>query len=302
LKPRDIVELIALAAVWGASFLFMRIAVPTFGPIALAAVRVSGATLLLVPLVVARGEWPAVVRHWKPIAVVGLMNSALPFVCLAYAAETLNAGVSAILNSATPLFSAVIAWLWLHDRLTRARILGLAIGFAGVVWIVWSKPGSGTASAAPAVAAAAAAIVAALSYGVAPSLTKRHLTSVPPFAVAAGSQLAATAMLALPAALAWRPNALSSTNAWLAAAALAVFCTGLAYILYFRLIANAGPTNAVSVTFLVPIFAVAWGGLFLGETLSWTLAAACAVVFVGTALATGIVKSRLRARSATTVA
>jgi len=294
LRPRDIVELFALAALWGASFLFMRIAVPGFGPVALAAVRVAGATLLLLPLVVARGEWAALVRHWRPIAVVGLMNSALPFLCFAYAALTINAGVSAILNSATPLFSAVVAWLWLRDRLTATRALGLAIGFGGVVWIVWNKASTGGGASA---AAVGAGIVATLCYGVSPSLAKRYLSGVPPLAVAAGSQLAASVLLALPAVFAW-PAVTPSTSAWLTATALAFFCTGVAYILYFRLIANAGPANAVSVTFLVPIFAVAWGGLFLGETLTWTLAEACAVVFIGTALATGIVKPKARARSA----
>lgn len=288
MRRRDIAELFALAALWGASFLFMRIAAPEFGPVVLAALRVAGAALLLVPLLGARGEMPALVRHWRPIAIVGLMNSALPFLCFAYAALSISAGVSAIFNSATPLFTAVIAWAWLGDRLTPARIAGLAIGFAGVVWIVWDKAGFQPGGSTWAVAAC---IVATLCYGVAPNLTKRHLTGVPPLAVAAGSQLAAAVLLAVPAAFAW-PAVMPAPGAWLTAAALAFFCTGVAYILYFRLIAHAGPANAVSVTYLVPIFAVAWGGLFLDETLSWPIAFGCAVVFLGTALATGVVGPR----------
>ena len=294
MKPRDIAELIALAALWGGSFLFMRIAAPGFGPVALAAVRVAGAALCLVPLLALRGQVPALRRHWRAIAVVGLLNSAVPFLCFSYAALSINAGLSAIFNSATPLFAAVIAWAWLADRMTPARVLGLAIGFAGVVWIAWDKasfkPGGSTW-------AVCACLLATFSYGVAPSLTKRHLSGVAPLAVAAGSQLAAALFLAMPAVLYW-PATTPAASSWLAAAALAFFCTAVAYILYFRLIANAGPANAIAVTYLVPIFAVAWGGIFLGETLSWPVVAGCAVVFVGTALATGVVTPRLRLRPA----
>jgi drug/metabolite transporter (DMT)-like permease len=292
LRPRQLAELVALAALWGGSFLFMRIAVPAFGPFALAALRVAGASLLLLPLLAARGDLPALRRHWRPIAIVGLTNSALPFACFAYAALTISAGVSAIFNSATPLFAAVIAWLWLSDRMTPPRIAGLVIGFAGVVWIAWDRAGAALADA-PGVSpwAVGACIFGALCYGIAPSIAKRHLTGVPPLAVATGSQVAATLLLAGPAALAW-PEPLPSGGAWAAAAALAFFCTGLAYILYFRLIAHAGPANAVAVTYLVPIFAVLWGGLILDERLTVSLVLGCIVIFAGTALATGVIGSR----------
>jgi drug/metabolite transporter (DMT)-like permease len=296
LRPRDIAELIVLAALWGGSFLVMRSAAPDFGAVGLAGVRVAGAALFLVPLLAARGLLPEMLRHWRAIAAVGILNSALPFLCFSYAALSITAGLSAIFNSATPLFAALIAWAWLADRMTPARVLGLAIGFAGVVWIAWDKAGF---KAGGSTLAVVACLGATLSYGIAPNLAKRHLAGVTPLAVAAGSQLAAAVALALPAVWFW-PAAAPSAHAWLAAAALAFFCTGLAYILYFRLIANAGPANAVSVTFLVPIFAVAWGGLFLGETLSWPLVAGCAVVFAGTALATGLVRLPGRPRPART--
>lgn len=283
---RDLVDLFALAAIWGASFLFMRIAAPVFGPVVLAALRVTGAALLLVPLLAARGQLPALARHWRPIAVVGLVNSAVPFALLSYGSLSISAGLSAIFNSATPLFTAIIGWLWLADRLTPGRVLGLGIGFAGVVAVAWARSGfehGGTTLAM------LACLTATVCYGVAPNLVKRHLGGAPPLAVAAGSQLAAAAMLALPAALAW-PAAAPTPSAWLAAGALALLCTGIAFILYFRLIASAGPTNAVAVTFLVPPFALVWGWMFLGETLTWPLALGCAVIFAGTALSTGIVR------------
>ena len=293
MRRRDIAELLALAALWGGSFFFMRVAVPAFGPLALAFLRVFGAALMLVPLLAARGELAALRRHWRPIAVVGFVNSALPFLCFAYAALTINAGVSAIFNSATPLFAAIVAWLWLGDRMTPLRIAGLAIGFSGVLWIGWDKADFGPGGSA---AAIGACLLATMSYGIAPSLTKRRLGGVPPLAVAAGSQVAAAIFLAVPALLAW-PAQAPSAPAWGMVALLAFFGTGLAYLLYFRLIANAGPANAVAVTYLIPIFAVAWGGLFLGERLTLPLIAGCAVIFVGTALATGMLPRRSARRA-----
>lgn len=286
MRPRDVVELVVLAALWGAAFLFMRIAVPAFGPVALAALRVAGAALLLVPLLALRGELPALRRHWRPIAVVGVTNSALPFLCFAYAALSLDAGLSSILNAASPLFAASIAWAWLGDRMTPARVAGLVIGFAGVVWIASDRSGFRAGGSAWAVAAC---VFAAVCYGFSSAFTKRHLTGVPPLAVAAGSQVAAALVLVAPAALFW-PGARPSAAAWSMAAVLAIFCTGVAYILYFRLIANAGPVNAIAVTFLVPIFAVVWGEIFLAERMTVPLAIGCAVIFLGTALATGILR------------
>ncbi len=288
MRPRDIVELVALAALWGGSFLFMRVAVSEFGPVALVFLRVAGAALLLVPMLAARGELTALRRHWRPIAVIGLTNSALPFLCFAYAALSITAGLSAIFNSATPLFAAIVAWRWLGDRMTPLRILGLAIGFAGVIWIGWDKADFRPGGSAWAIAAC---LLATMSYGVSPSITKRKLATAPTLAIAAGSQVAAALLLALPAALFW-PATAPSTHAWLMAGLLAIFGTGLAYILYFRLIANAGPSNAVAVTYLVPLFAVLWGGVFLDERLTLPIVLGCAVIFLGTALATGVLRPR----------
>ncbi len=178
MRPRDVAELVALAALWGGSFLFMRVAAPQFGPFALVFLRVAGAALLLVPLVAMRGELAALRRHWRPIAVVGFVNSALPFLCFAYAALSITAGLSSIFNAATPLFgAAIVAWLWLGDRMTPPRIAGLAIGFAGVFWLGWDKADFRPGGSAWAIGAC---LLATMSYGIAPSLTKRHLGAVPP--------------------------------------------------------------------------------------------------------------------------
>ena len=281
MKPSDSAELLGLAAIWGASFLFMRMGAGEFGPVALAALRVTGAALFLLPLLHWRAQMGDLRRHWRPIFIVGITNSALPFLCFSYAALTITAGLSSIFNAATPLFGAAIAWLWLKEGLTRRRALGLVIGFSGVLWLVWDKAsfqpgGSGWA--------VVACIAAALFYGFSANYAKKHLGGVAPLAVAAGSQLSATVCLLLPA-LVWWPSAMPSTTAWLAAALLALVCTGVAYVMYFRLIAHVGPANAIAVTFLIPVFAVLWGWLLLHETVTPAMWAGCAVVLSGTALA-----------------
>lgn len=284
MRPADIGELFALAAIWGASFLFMRLGAGEFGPVALSAVRVAGAALVLLPLLAWCGQVDALRRHWRPIFFVGLSNSALPFLCFSYAALSISAGLSSIFNASTPLWGAVIAWLWLRDRPTAPRIAGLAIGFAGVLGLAWEKAsfkpgGSGWAIVA--------CLAAALCYGLSASYTRKRLQVVPPMAVAAGSQLSAALLLALPA-LWWWPAQMPSANAWAMVALLAVLCTGLAYLMYFRLIAHIGASNTMAVTFLIPAFAVLWGWLFLAEPLTGAMAAGCAVILLGTALATGV--------------
>ena len=286
MNPSSVAELIALAALWGGSFLFMRMGASEFGALALAALRVTGAALFLWPILQARGQVAAVREHWRPIFVVGMVNSALPFVLYSYAALSITAGLSSIFNAATPLFGAVIAWLWLKDRPTPARIAGLAIGFGGVLWLAWDKAsfrpgGSGWA--------VVACLAATLCYGIGATYTKKRLAGVPPLALATGSQLAAALVLAGPA-LVWRPSAMPALTAWLAVALLALACTGVAYVLYFRLIARVGPANAISVTFLIPVFGVLWGWWFLGERITPAMAAGCAVILLGTALTTGVLK------------
>ncbi|HZE92340.1 MAG TPA: DMT family transporter [Rhizobacter sp.] len=295
MKAIDLLELTGLAALWGASFLFMRLGAGEFGPVALAAVRVVGASLCLLPLLWLKGQWPDLRRHWRAIFLVGITNSALPFLCFSYAALTVPAGLSAIFNATTPLFGAVIARLWLKDRLTPSRIVGLMIGFAGVLWLVWHNVNSvmvfaaGGQSSSHAGWATSACLAATVLYGFSASFTKRFLTGVAPLAVAAGSQVSASLLLAIPAVL-WWPATMPAGRTWLAALTLAVACTALAYVMFFRLIAHIGPAHAISVTFLIPMFAVLWGWTFLHESISPTMALGCLVIVVGTSLATGFLK------------
>jgi drug/metabolite transporter (DMT)-like permease len=298
MRSRDIVELVALAALWGASYLFMRLGAGEFGPVALSALRVSVASGVLLPLLLKRDLAPALRAHWKPIAIVGVINSALPFLLFSYAALSITAGLSAIFNATAPLWGALVAWIWLRDRLTPLRVLGLVIGFAGVLWLAWSNVNQATSFKAGGTGwAFVACIAATLLYGISANYTKRRLSTVAPLAVAIGSQLSATIALAIPAVL-WWPQTTPSATAWSAGLLLGVLCTGLAYILYFRLIANAGPTNAIAVTFLIPLFAVLWGWLFLGEQINAVMVTGCAVILLGTGLTTGVLKLPTRARAA----
>lgn len=298
MNARDLMSLCLLAAVWGASFLFMRLGAAEFGPFALVGLRVLGASLVLLPLMAWQGEAAVLRQHWRPILRIGVIASALPFLAFAYAALAINGGLSAILNATTPLWGTLIGWLWLKDRPSGHRLLGLAIGFAGVLWLAADqasfKPGVSGPSSGMAVLAC---LAAAAMYGLATNDARRHLTGLPPLALAAGSQLGASAVLVLPMGWHW-PAQSPGALAWGAAAGLAFLCTGLAYVLYFRLIARIGATNAMTVTFLIPAFAVAWGALLLDEVVSPTMLGACAVILVGTALVTGLLPRRRAAPAA----
>ncbi len=294
MRPTDIAQLISLAAMWGGSFLFMRMGAAEFGPIALVAVRVIGAALMLMPMLVLRGQWPALRANWRHIFVVGLTNSALPFLCFAYAALSITAGLSAIFNAAAPLLGALIAWLWLKDRLTPPRVAGLLIGFAGVLWLAWDKASFKAGGSGWAVVAC---LIGTVFYGLSAALAKRWLVGVAPLAVAAGSQCSAGLFMLIPA-IVWWPASNPSAHVWMAAALLAIVSTGLAYVLFFKLNASIGPSNAITVTFLVPVFAMAWGWMFLGEGVTPTMAVGCCVILLGTGLSTGLIRGPARVAAA----
>lgn len=284
-----LIDLVLLAALWGASFLFMRVGAAEFGALPTAAVRVAIAALFLLPIALWRGHGPTLVRHWKPILGLGIFNSGLPFALFCFALLTITAGLGAVLNATAPMFGALVAWAWFSERPRGMRVLGLVVGFAGVAMLAGHEVGfrSGTEGRA-ALWAVLACLAACLCYGIAASGTRRWLVGVAPLANAAGSGVGATLFLALPA-LWWWPAQWPSQRAWWAVVMLGVFCTGLAYILYFRLIEAAGPARALTVTFLVPVFAVFYGVVFLDEHITaWTLLCA-ALIVCGVALSTGLV-------------
>ncbi|CAB3863073.1 DMT family transporter [Achromobacter ruhlandii] len=288
MRQRDLLDLLLLAAVWGGSFLFMRLAVADFGPVALIELRVGLAALFLLPIALWRGRLRLIRQHWKSLLVVGTLNAAVPFLLYAYAAQSLGAGFLSVANAVTPIWGAVVGWLWFKDRLPWMRSLGLMIGLVGIFVLVWDKLHFQDGGTGPAVIAA---ISAPIFYGIAANWTKRFLSGVDALANATGSMIAASLVL-LPLAISAWPETPASGSAWIATILLAIVCTGAAYIVFFRLIANVGPTGAVSVTFLVPIFGVVWGAWLLDEAITPSIGAGAAIILVGTALALGLLKKR----------
>jgi drug/metabolite transporter (DMT)-like permease len=295
MSPTLIAEFVLLAALWGASFLFMHLGAAEFGAVPTAGLRVAFGTLFLLPVFLLPNVWTQFRRHAGAILFVGLLNSALPFALYAFAVLHIATGLSAILNATVPLSGALVAWLWLKDRPSGLRSLGLLIGFVGVALLVLGKSGFNPAIAPAAgsmgltLLAMGACLLATLCYGLAASFTKRHLGGIHPMATAAGSQIGASLVLMLPTLWFWPQQPVSDT-AWWAVIALGLLCTAVAYVLFFRIIEAAGPAKALTVTFLVPVFALLYGVLFLSETITgWTLICG-AVILVGTALSTGLVR------------
>lgn len=286
----SVIDFVALAAIWGASFLFMRLAVGDFGVVGTAAARVVIATAVLLPLMLWKGHGAAFRRNWWKVCLVGVINSALPFMLFAFALLAITTGLSAILNATVPLFGALVAWIWLKDRPTGSRVLGLVIGFFGVAMLAWDEASfrPDASGIAPAWAVLAC-LLATVCYAIAASATKRFLSGLPPLVTATGSQLGAALALALPAAL-LAPQRMPGAQAWASVAVLGVLCTGIAYILYFRLIEQTGPARALAVTFCIPVFAIVYGVLFLGEHVTAWMLMWGAVVVLGTALSTGLLK------------
>jgi drug/metabolite transporter (DMT)-like permease len=278
MHPRDGVRLALLAGLWGGSFAFIRVAAPELGAIWLAFARVALAFAALFVLALVRRTVPPFLAHWRSYAVIGIVNSALPFALFSFAEQYIGASTAAVLNATSPFFGAIVATLWLKDALTWPKLAGMAQGLAGVVLLVgWqAEPLTGTM-----LVASLACLAAAFCYGVASVYAKRHMRDVPSAAMALYSQL--TAAIVLAPALLLVPLPTSPTPLVIGnVVALALGSTALAYLLYFRLIATIGPARALTVTFLIPLFGVLWGYLFLGEPLAANTLVGCALILGGT--------------------
>jgi drug/metabolite transporter (DMT)-like permease len=284
MRISDIAELLLLAALWGGSFLFMRIAAPVLGPVWLIEFRVLLAGLVLLPILARLDLLHEVRRNLIPLMVVGCINSAIPFLLLAFASIYLPAGFTSILNATTPLFGTIIAAIWLKERLTTTRIIGFVLGFTGVVILVGWKTMVATSTSFIAVLAG---LLAALLYAIAAPYIKQHLAGIPPLVFATGSQLGA-AFLLLPALPFTVPQQIPSVTVVVAVLALALLSTTFAYILYFRLIQNIGATKALTVAYLIPLFAMFWGAIVLKESITTFMILGCGLVLLGTAIANNL--------------
>jgi len=268
----------------------MRIAGPEFGAFALVEVRVAIAAVVLVPMLYAKGQFDQLTDNWTVLGILGVHNTALPFLLLTWATLFLSAGTAGILNATAPIFAALVAWAWLGERLTLNKAAGLLVGTVGVWLLVSDKVG---ASMEDTTLAVIAALGGSFLYGVGGNFTRRYASKIKPLAIAAGSQVGAALVLLPVAILTWPDDPISMT-AWAAAIIMGLFSTALAYILYFRLIANTGPTNAITVTYLIPLFAMVLGALVIDEPITISMIVGCAVILLGTALATGLLRLPLR--------
>lgn len=268
---RTPVELLVLGAIWGSSFLFMRIAAKPFGAFALVDIRLVLGALVLLPFLwrervhFRRGMWPK-------LAIIGLINSAIPFLLFAWAAQRSPAAIGAICNAMTVLFAALIGFLFFGEKIGARRAIALLVGFVGVVLLATSKAGGLSVGMA-----VVAGSTAALLYGVGVNLVRRHLAGIPP-AAAAAATLSCSALLLAPFALWHWPTHAVPTLAWGSAIAIGVICTGYAFLLYYRLIQRIGPARASTVTYLVPLFGAAFAWAFLGEPVTPAMLGAGALI------------------------
>lgn len=280
----DLVRLFSLAAIWGGSYAFMRVVAPVFGGIGTMWLRISIAGVVLLVYALVTREDLQFSRWWKQYLFIGVMNSVFPFALIAFAMKTLPVGYGAILNALSPFFAALFAAIMLSERLTALRLLGMALGLIGVSLIINLGP---IPLNTETLTAATASIIATCLYGFIIVFTKKYTKGAPNMGIAVGT-LILPALLVLPIGLMSVPPVMPAVDVALSLLGLAVLCSAIAYLLYYRLIRDVGPTRAISVTFLIPLFGVAWGAIFFGETLNLGALIGGIVVLIGVALVLGV--------------
>ncbi len=281
----DLLRFLSLAAIWGSSYMFMRIAVPGFGPFPLVLLRLTGATLFFLPWLLRSPVRTLLRRNLGGLMALGAMNSAIPFTLLAFSTLRLQAGYTAVLGATVPMFAVAIDALWWRQPLSRQRLIGLALGFSGVSILAWNhfdfgKGGSGWA--------VLSTLAAAACYACAAHFGKRHFAGQPVMLPAAGSMLASTVMVIPLGCWLW-PATMPPATDWYAVGALAVVCTACAYLLYYQLILRISATALTAVAFVIPVFGVLWGALFLGEQVTAHIVTGMLITLAGTAFTTGFV-------------
>lgn len=278
MRSADLVRLVVLGAIWGGSFIFIRVTAQALGPFWMAEGRVLlGGLALLAWFHVTRFD-PQWRTHWRFYALIGLVNSAIPFTLYGYAGQHLAASTMAFLNATSPMFGLLLGAAAGAERITGRKVLGLAIGAAGVAFV--ARPDSGGS-----VPAIAACLVASFAYGLTGLMIKRFGAGVPAKGIAAGAQLAAAVVL-LPFLPFTVPQEMPSAVILANLAGLGVLASGVALLMYFRLMVEVGATRALTVTFLVPLFAFLWGAVFLGEALTPGIAIGGVLILAGTLLVT----------------
>src|ERR687890_182305 len=284
MRPRDFAGLIMLGVLWGGSFLFIRVAVPALGPFMLVELRVGLAAAALFLYALAAGSMPKIRGRWRSFLVLGFLNAAVPFSLISTAEIHLTASLAAILNSTTVMFTAIVATVWMGDVLTARKAIGILLGIAGVTVLVgWDPlPLNGGV-----LLAVAAMLIASLSYALGATYAKQSFSGIPPLGMAIGQLCGAVVLLAPLAAVSVPAEAPSFVVA-LSILGLALLSTAVAYLIYFRLIENVGPTSTVTVTLLVPVFGLLFGILVLDEPFGSGPIAGLALILFSVVLITGV--------------
>lgn len=287
---RQLSILLMLGALWGASFLFMRIAAPEIGAVWLIEFRVLIAGLVLLPWLIRQNDLPSLWLNAKDLFVVGALNSALPFVLIAYITTNIAAGVTSILNAIVPIVGVVISYLFAKEKLTPVQLLGIAFGFLGVMLLmVWQQ--ADVVSPSPIMVFAA--VIASVSYVLGAHYTKKNMFELSPLVFTTGTQLAAACLL-LPLLPFFIPQQMPNVETIVSLFALAIFSTSLAFVYYFKLIQEIGPTKTLTVTYLIPAFGLLWGAIFLGELVTHNQIISTMLILVGVALSVGTFKFSFR--------
>jgi drug/metabolite transporter (DMT)-like permease len=293
-SARDVVRILLVAGLWGASFLFIRVAAPAFGPLTLVAARtgVAGCLLLAVVFWLRRAPRAPSRADGPGYLLLGLTSAAVPFTLIAYAELHLPASMAAVLNATTPLFAALLTAIVTRQRPGPLRVTGIVAAIGGVAIVVGLGPVTLTSRTIPAVAAS---LGAAVSYAVGGIYAQRRFAAVPPLTVATGQQLGAAVILLIPAAV-FHPAASPRPAVWASLLALSVLCTAAGFAIFYQLLASVGATGALSVTFLVPVFGIIWAGLFLHEAVTAKLIIGLVVILAGLYLLLGPDRRRSAAR------
>lgn len=280
MHPIDIVRLLVLGAIWGGSFTFMRVLAPALGPVATADLRmlIAGVALVLYSRIVRFDV--QLVRFWKTYMIIGLVNSALPFLFYSFAALHIPGSYSVIFNATSPLFGAIFSAVWLGETFTFAKVVGLLLGLMGVALVAKTGP----VDTSPAFwQAVAACLAGAACYALVVIYIKKRAHLIKPMAAAAGGQLL-MGMMMLPLLLIAPPPGPFTLATGANLLGLALLCSALAYTLYYRLVMNVGPTRALMVTYLMPVFGMLFGALFLDEAITRTMIYGCALIVLGTTM------------------
>ena len=286
MSPIQLAQFLIMSAFWGASYIFLYIATPEFGVMPLLTIRTGFALLFLLPFILIKNRQAELFEHWRPLLIFAVTGAVIPFSLISYSMLHATSGYASLMSATTAIFSAIIGYFWLKESITRLAIFGIIIAFAGIFVLTQDKQSvSQTAGLMPVFAVS----VAAISYAFSGHFSKLYLSGISKTVVTGGTQLYAT-LITLPFSIVLLPDVLPSVDAWLSVFVLGVVCTGWAFFTFFKLIDEVGVSKTISSTYLIPVFGILWGCLFLDEKITFHIVVGIVTILSGVALTTGLIK------------